>query len=764
MPLRPGVRSSGFSLHGFHNENCTRNNIPVIVYELNSSNQRSEVELISFEEQIERVLGISPREGPMPNEGKLFPPDDPPSAVIYFGRADQAAVVAVRGQLPAACILLWLCPPETTQEAVDFLCDAALSSGERTLVTVADSNGSYEKKIELLLVSLEERTVRFIVEGGFRERYPTCCERISQCIRRTLENFSMDAGRGLIFLRASLMNLPSMVHEVTPQLPQVTPETVAVIVGAGPSLRKQIEELRQAASHCLLIAVGHAVPTLLEHGITPDVVVENDPRSGVDNWPETINTEAMKLVATTTLDPTLSERFSGVVWCCGSSPAMNALAPKLGIALHNMTIYKTVSTHALDVAVRLGCRTIALIGQEYCLSAGTRSHADGKHIPLSERILNVPSAAGGWVETTIDLETLRQAMTEYIQLISKAFRTAIPPLQLVNCTKGGAQIPGVPRKELHQIAADGVTPILNWITVKQPEAANKTVTFCERWYQESVEDPADCIQPFLKNMVSRLVRQYRRAHAPCPDEKADALAHRFLEDARRLIRDDLLDVKRRICDAQTRPSRDTHLFECFPAWNLAMLDLDQGAIDTFLRSPDPLKETPVPYRFRWKNQQLPWVAIRDEMTQPPTWHAPTGLWSMMQDAREDNEAYDDKTGFNPDQDILVVVAPGNYAHLIERALRNRITRLIVVEPWPAALREMMRHGVFLHFLPRDTRLIGIDKTLPDWNTLLRRYSLRWSENGHRKTHVFVPPRLLAVKRVRDVVQAVHEQLSIPRSD
>ncbi|SDX28551.1 6-hydroxymethylpterin diphosphokinase MptE-like protein [Paenibacillus sp. CF384] len=82
---------------------------------------------------------------------------------------------------------------------------------------------------------------------------------------------------GIQLLQNRLYNLAHIVN--TPSIRDLKDKLkgqAAVIVGAGPSLEKDIETLRQLKKHALIIAAGTSVQSLSHFGITPHLVVSVD--------------------------------------------------------------------------------------------------------------------------------------------------------------------------------------------------------------------------------------------------------------------------------------------------------------------------------------------------------------------------------------------------------------------------------------------------------------------------------------------------------
>jgi hypothetical protein len=175
--------------------------------------------------------------------------------------------------------------------------------------------------------------------------------------RRTVENL--------------LTNLPRYVTEPSVQrLAGVGRGKPAIVVAAGPSLRKNIHKLRALRDRAYIIAVQTTLKPLLDHGIEPDFVTALDyhdiSRRFYENLPEGVTTE---LVA----DP----KVAGVVLGLHPGPLSLLGNDFVENLLHESRINKTrlragatVAHLAFYLAEHLGCDPVILVGQDLGFSDG----------------------------------------------------------------------------------------------------------------------------------------------------------------------------------------------------------------------------------------------------------------------------------------------------------------------------------------------------------------------------------------------------------
>lgn len=95
---------------------------------------------------------------------------------------------------------------------------------------------------------------------------------------RTLVNRNTEAFFGRDIVENTLMNLKFVRSSITicDLMNQIPKDIPAIIVSAGPSLEKNIEELKRAKGKSFLVATDSAMKLLFSHDIVPDVFVTLD--------------------------------------------------------------------------------------------------------------------------------------------------------------------------------------------------------------------------------------------------------------------------------------------------------------------------------------------------------------------------------------------------------------------------------------------------------------------------------------------------------
>lgn len=229
----------------------------------------------------------------------------------------------------------------------------------------------------------------------------------------------------------------------------------AILVAAGPSLNEEIENIRYIKEHGLayIFSVGSAVNSLIHHNIYPDAACTYDPG--------TYNHNVFKKIKETGI-----KEISMVF---GSSVGYETLLNYPGKRYHMITSQDTISSYYLKdkynninivfdaptIAVvtmqllyELGFSLIILVGQNLGYR-GREKHSEG--IPYSrlatdkeiENSIKVKDVYGNDIFTNESFNSMRLQMEHYIKIF--------PGIEVINTTKGGANIEGTKFMELKEV-------------------------------------------------------------------------------------------------------------------------------------------------------------------------------------------------------------------------------------------------------------------------------------------------------------------------
>jgi hypothetical protein len=228
-----------------------------------------------------------------------------------------------------------------------------------------------------------------------------------------------------------------------------------ILVSAGPSLDKNIHELRHCSDRALILATDTTLKPLLAAGIEPHFVLTGDPNYANYLHLKGVPVNRALLVAESTAHPACFEDFSGrTVVCSYENSSLRSIA---GILNHKgvLRAWGSVATMALDFAFLLGCDPVIFVGQDLAHSSN-RTYCSGLYFQddwfagnigpedwqkrwdehrSQYRVIQMTDIFGHPVETTDRLAAYWNWITKEIE--------AHKGIRFVNATEGGILKDGV---------------------------------------------------------------------------------------------------------------------------------------------------------------------------------------------------------------------------------------------------------------------------------------------------------------------------------
>lgn len=227
------------------------------------------------------------------------------------------------------------------------------------------------------------------------------------------------------------------------QLGGVIPTDIpAIIISAGPSLNKNILELKKAKNKAFFIAVDTAIKPLLNNGIIPDVFVIVDGLKPV-SLIQVDGVSDVPLVTPFVAAESVLEYHKGRKFFFNDGSVIpEFIYGMCGMPFEWVESGGSVANNAFSLAVLIGFKTIIFVGQDLALTEN-KTHADGTFEDKMKEekfdtnlpcFFEVESVDGGKVITRSDFDLYRLWFEEIIK--SRKLDNVI------DATEGGALIHG----------------------------------------------------------------------------------------------------------------------------------------------------------------------------------------------------------------------------------------------------------------------------------------------------------------------------------
>lgn len=270
-----------------------------------------------------------------------------------------------------------------------------------------------------------------------------CVRIIKQATRSIVIAMGNDVLDSLQGLEQNLINIPYIRKSKNPEYMKSKFENLpAILVAAGPSLNKNIQDIKKAEGKAVIIAVDTILTKLLDEGIIPDFVCSIERIDLVydyfykdKNIPETVT-----LVGPPLLDPRIFEEYKGLLmlpfrtevneyrWLQRALAIPGDIGMQMGLSCANV---------AFGLAMHLGCSPIIMTGQDLAYGDTEETHASGTTYDNKETKRDttkddiVEGYFGGEVKTTHIWTTFKSWFEN--QIVENN-------LKVINATEGGAKI------------------------------------------------------------------------------------------------------------------------------------------------------------------------------------------------------------------------------------------------------------------------------------------------------------------------------------
>ncbi len=321
--------------------------------------------------------------------------------------------------------------------------------GRRTVAFVIEgiNRDGFEGVAATMLAGDKIPLMKYFVLPNYVE---LCKERVNWFLNTLLQkisNYYISIGTKMFFSSYQAENFYHNVSYIRTgykafQLFRTIPDDIpAFIVSAGPSLNKNIKELKKAVNKAFLIAVDTAVKPLLKEGIVPDMFATLD---GIKPL-EVVDTEMAKtipLLTKVTAARKVMDFHTGKKFFYDEGYTyVRKLFQMNGKTLEGFPTGGSVATQAFSLACHLGFKKIIFVGQDLAYT-DNRSHADGTFQEVmpeenTEKFIRVPGNYEETVPTLENLDGYRKWFGEYIAWWQKGHHT-----EFINATEGGAKIEG----------------------------------------------------------------------------------------------------------------------------------------------------------------------------------------------------------------------------------------------------------------------------------------------------------------------------------
>lgn len=215
-------------------------------------------------------------------------------------------------------------------------------------------------------------------------------------------------------------------------------ELPVIIVSAGPSLDKNIEELKAAKGHALIFAVDSAIRKMMQHDIEPDMIMTVDSHKPLVLF-EDERIRKIPMVMCGQSRREIYQQQNGKIFVFADDIFTWRYYAKMNHIISPLSTGGSVANSAFSLADFLGFKTIILVGQDLAFT-DSRKHASDVYEEgaISEeekdKYTYVEDMAGNPILTYTNFCIYKEWFEGEIR--------DNPDLNVINATEGGANIKG----------------------------------------------------------------------------------------------------------------------------------------------------------------------------------------------------------------------------------------------------------------------------------------------------------------------------------
>lgn len=214
----------------------------------------------------------------------------------------------------------------------------------------------------------------------------------------------------------------------------------AIVVSAGPSLDKNINELKKAKDKAFIIVVDTALKAVLRAGIIPDLTITIDPHKPLILFEDERIRKLPMIFCIMSNKQVMNSQKGKKIFFGDSESYIQAIFNKYDKKLSTLETGGSVACNAFSTAVFLGFKNIILVGQDLAYPNGKEHTKDAydneaeNKLKDGKRYFEVEDIYGGKVLTEENMDAYRLWFETQI--------VRYPKLHVIDATEGGAKIRG----------------------------------------------------------------------------------------------------------------------------------------------------------------------------------------------------------------------------------------------------------------------------------------------------------------------------------
>ena len=337
---------------------------------------------------------------------------------------------------------------------------------------------------------------------------------------------------GSRWIMQGIDNLPYIAENANiSELENAFKDVPMVIISPGPSLDKNIEQLRALQGKALLVAPAQTAAALAKANIFPNIIGIADPLGEMAQYVRNFPFDQVDaLILGVSCHTGLFEEHTGKIISFNGNAGVDTWISEIFKDTRRLGSGGSISTCLFHIGQFLNCNPIVLVGQDLALTDGRAYSSGGDRGDIqvkldaqgriqydnvseetqaiyleqkqgdfskySEEVFMLPGYYGGEVVSKIDY-TIYHAEFERQ---AESAKEANPDIKLYNCTEGGAMIKGFENMSLKELAEK--------INADMPQPPNVRATLQACLASVDVKNRRKLLKARLSSVKTSLQKSY----------------------------------------------------------------------------------------------------------------------------------------------------------------------------------------------------------------------------------------------------------------
>lgn len=451
---------------------------------------------------------------------QVYKSDKEYGIAIVIGMANLAYIRAMRKEYPNVRLLVYEPDKYLWGEVLLNIDFSDVLADPMVNIVVGQIGKLYLKELMSHLVDYANyKYVQTMISPNYDKIYPAECEAVRELVYHAIEETLVDKNTMCKYNECFTHNRCSNFYDslwqynagdIKELFADIDFDKVpAILVAAGPSLDKNIEQLKRVRGKAFIVAVDAAIRVLVKHDIMPDMTVTIDPRKAnhylyqderIRKIPVLISFNAVM----STVMTHQGKRFYFYV----DYPVVNQIWGKYGKHYIRIETAGSVANDAFSFIYHMGFKNIILIGQDLAYTDDKIHSQDSYETNVRNNDANkrkelyvIKDIYGNDVKTDYAMDIYRRWFENQLILHKE--------LEVIDATEGGAKIEGTKIMSLQE-AID--TKCKSEEIIDFTEKINQAQRVYTKEEREEIQEYLKKVTEDMKGDIPKKLEEAKRAY------------------------------------------------------------------------------------------------------------------------------------------------------------------------------------------------------------------------------------------------------------